>query len=206
MAFNSVKKGVDKNGNPGRPNAKTPAIIIFKTDDLKYLPAKGLDGVSVVSDIVLKSGTNAMAIYATASTIKFNEKSNGDADKKGFIASLEFEYPGSGVEYSAFINDNINENLMAIVLYPDLGFNKLLGWPGCPLQLNHEQKDDEKEDTNVVKLESLFAGDKSLHYYGALPMIEVETSHTDLGGLQIPYIVTESYQIIVTELGEVLGY
>ena len=64
---------------------------------------------------------------------------------------------------------------MAIVVYPDLDFDKLAGWPGNPLQLNHEQKDDEKEDSNTIKLESLFAGDKILHYNATLPVTDLSS-------------------------------
>ena len=105
-----------------------------------------------------------------------HDNSSGDPDKKGFIHNLEFEHPGSSAEYSQFVNENLNENLMSIVVYPDLDFNKLLGWPGNPLQLNHEQKDDKDSDTNTIKLVGLFAGDKILHYTGAIPAIEGEAS------------------------------
>ena len=174
MAFTTVSRSTLKNNNPGRPNPKSQYIILFKTDDLDTKPVKAADGVSVSTTLAFKAGTKAIEIYATPVTIKVGDKSSGDPDKKGFIHSIEFEHPGSSVEYSQFMNDNVNMNLMAIVVYPDLAFDKLAGWPGNPLQLNHEQKDDEKEDTNVVKLESLFAGDKMLHYTGTLPA-------TDLG-------------------------
>jgi hypothetical protein len=169
MAFTTVKKSTLKNGNPGRPNPKSQYIIIFKADDLETKPTKSADGVSVAVPLVFKTGKKAIEIYATPSTIKVGDKSSGDPDKKGFIHTIDFEHPGSSVEYSEFINNNVNENLMAIVVYPDLAFDKLAGWPGNPLQLNHEQKDDDKEDTNVVKLEGLFAGDKMLHFTAALP-------------------------------------
>lgn len=172
MAFTSVKKSTLKNGNPGRPNPKGSYIILIRTDDILTKPVKGVDGVTITGPIILKAGAKAIQIYATPSTIKVEDKTSGDADKKGFIHSLDFSHPGSSIEYSGFINNNVNENLMAIVVYPDLTFNKLLGWPGNPLQLNHEMKDDEKEDSNTVKLETLFAGDKILHYMGALPSIE----------------------------------
>lgn len=167
--FVSVKKSTLKNGNPGRPNPKSPYIILFKSEDLASKPVKAADGVSISTALSFKAGKKAIEIYATPSTIKVSDKSSGDPDKKGFIHSLEFEHPGSSVEYSEFVNNNVNENLMAIVVYPDLAFDKLLGWPGNPLQLNHEQKDDEKEDSNVVKLEGLFAGDKILHFTAAFP-------------------------------------
>jgi len=169
MAFTTVSRSSLKNNNPGRPNPKSQYIIIFKTDHLDTKPVKAADGVTVSTNLAFKAGKTAIEIYATPVTIKVGDKSSGDLDKKGFIHSIEFEHPGSNVAYSEFINNNVNENLMAIVVYPDLTFDKLAGWPGNPLQLNHEQKDDDKEDTNVVKLESLFAGDKMLHYTGALP-------------------------------------
>jgi hypothetical protein len=176
MAFVSVLKSTLKNGNPGRPNPKNPYIILFKEADLSAKPVKGIDGVTVTAPIVLKAGKSAIKIYGTPSTISVHDASSGDPDKKGFTHNLEFEHPGSSVEYSQFVNENVNENLLAIVVYPDLATNKLLGWPGNPLQLNHEQKDDKDSDTNTVKLASLFAGDKIIHYSGALPAIEGETS------------------------------
>ena len=184
MAFITVKKSVLKNGNPGRPNPKSPYIILFKSDDLATKPVKSVDGVSVAVALAFKAGKKAIEIYAIPSSIKVGDKSSGEADKKGFIHTIEFEHPGSSVEYSQFINENVNENLMAIVVYPDLAFDKLVGWPGNPLQLNHEQKDDEKEDSNTVKLESLFAGDKILHYTEAFPA-------TDLGSGPGMYNVQE---------------
>jgi hypothetical protein len=173
MNFVSVTKSTIKNGNPGRPNPKSPYIIIFKSEDLDEKPVKSADGITVASDLVFKAGKKAIEIYATPSTIKVNDKSSGDPDKKGFIQTLEFEHPGSSTEYAAFVNNNVNENLMAIVVYPDLAYDKLLGWPGNPLQLNHEGKDDEKEDSNTLKLESLFAGDKLLHYTGEFPTTDL---------------------------------
>lgn len=168
-SFVSIKKSTLKNGNPGRPNPKSPYIILFKSEDLDHKPVKSADGITVAVPLVFKTGKKAIEIYATPSTIKAGDKSSGDPDKKGFIHTIEFEHPGSGTEYAQFINDNINESLMAIVVYPDLPFDKLFGWPGNPLQLNNEQKDDEKEDSNVVKLESLFAGDKVVHFTAAFP-------------------------------------
>ena len=175
MRFITVKKSDLKNGNPGRPNPKSPYIILFKAADLANKPVKSADGVSVAVPLVFKAGKTAIEIYATPSSIKVSDKSSGEADKKGFIHSIEFEHPGSSIEYSQFVNDNVNENLMAIVVYPDLDFDKLAGWPGNPLQLNHEQKDDEKEDSNTIKLESLFAGDKILHYNATLPVTDLSS-------------------------------
>jgi hypothetical protein len=165
----TIKKSSIKNDNPGRPNPKSQYIIIFRADDLATPPVKLADGVSVSANLTLKAGKKAMEIYATPATIKVGDKSSGDADKKGFIHTIEFEYPGSSIEYSEFMNNNVNENLMAIVVYPYLAADKLAGWPGNPLQLTHEQVDDDKEDTNKVKLESLFAGDKMIHYTGEFP-------------------------------------
>ena len=124
MAFISVKKSISKNGNPGRPNPKSSYIILIRTDDLLSKPVKGADGVSVIGPLVLKAGAKAIEIYATPNTIKVGDKTSGEADKKGFIHTVEFDHPGSSLQYSQFINDNVNENLLAIVVYPDLAFNK----------------------------------------------------------------------------------
>jgi len=206
MAFINVGRGLGKNGNPGRPNAKNPYIILFKAEDLKTNPVKNADGVSVSVNIELKVGKEAIVIYATPTTIKLGDKSSGDADKKGFITTLEFEHPGSGIEYAEFINSNVNGNLMAIIMYPDLGFNKLLGWPGNSLQMTHEYKDDEKEDTNMVKFESILPGDKYLHYTGLFPTVQGGTKGLGFEDFSVPHLVTESREFILTESGETITF
>ena len=172
--FTSVAKSAIKNGNPGRPNPKSSYIILIKAKEVSGMPST--NGVVCTEELQLKVGKTAIEIYATPNTIKVGDKSSGEPDKKGFIQTLEFEHPGSSDEYAAFANNNVNESLMAIVVYPDLANNKLLGSVGNPLQLNHEQKDDEKEDTNIIKFESLFAGEKTLHYPNTLSL-----PTTDLG-------------------------
>ena len=179
--FTTIVKSAIKNGNPGRPNPKNPYIVLFRSTDLASSPVKGVDGITVSTPLVFKTGKKAIEIYAIQSTIKVGDKSSGDADKKGFIQTLEFEHPGSSSEYASFVNENVNKGLMAIVVYPDLSFKKLLGSPGNPLQLNHEQKDDEKEDTNTLKFESLYAGEKILHYTAALPATDLGTSSYNEG-------------------------
>jgi hypothetical protein len=169
MAFTTVLRSGLKNNNPGRPNPKSNYILVWQTEDLAEKPVKEADNVTVSTNLVFKEGKFPIEIYATPVTIEVSDKSSGDPDKKGFIHTIKFEYPGSEPEYSAFIDANVNMNLMAMVVYPDLEFNKMAGWPGNPLQLNHEQKDDKTEDTNIVTLESLFAGDKMLHYTGDIP-------------------------------------
>lgn len=181
MAFTTVQRSTLKNNNPGRPNPKSNYIILFKTDDLAAKPVKAADGVTVSTPLSFKAGKKPIEIYATNVTIKVGDKTSGDPDKKGFIHSIEFEHPGSGTEFAQFMNENVNENLMAIVVYPDLAFDKLAGWPGNPLQLTNEQKDDEKEDTNVVKLESLFAGDKMLLFSATLPATDQGSAAHNLG-------------------------
>ena len=206
MAFQTIGKGTQKNGNPGRPNPKLTYVVLIRTCDLKTKPVKDEDGVSCSTDIDLKPGCLAACIYATPSTIKVGDKSTGDADKKGFITTLEFEFPGTSVEYSQFMNDNVNENLMAVVIYPDLGFHKMLGGPGNPMQLSHEQKDDEKEDSNIVKLETLFAGDKYLLFTGKLPVVDNEALIPGIDEYVIPFITTELSELLTTEAGEIILY
>jgi len=150
MAFINVGRGLGKNGNPGRPNAKNPYIILFKADDLKTKPVKDADGVSVSVNIELKDGKEA------------------------------------------------------IVMYPGLGFNKLLGWPGNSLQMSHEYKDDEKEDTNMVKFESILPGDKYLHYTGLFPIVQGGTKGLGFEDFSVPHLVTESREFILTESGETI--
>jgi len=183
-SFVTVKKSSLKNGNPGRPNPKSSYVILFKATDLATKPVIGADGITVASALQFKTGASAIEIYAIPGTIKPSEKSSGDPDKRGFIQSLEFEHPGGSLEISAFSNNFVNEGFMAIVVYPDLAYDKLLGWPGNPLSLNIETKDDEKEETNTLKFESIFAGNATLHYTCAS---YPKTDQNSGSGLGFPY-------------------
>lgn len=174
-----VKVSVLKaNANAGRPVAQKDRIVLFSWDDvdITQMPSRDASGVVITGDIVMKPGKYAIEIYATPKTMKAYDKSSGDPDKKGFIHYLEFEHPGDEKEYAEFAENWLNENCGAITQKWDATRKRLLGSPGCPMQFQHEGKNDSEAVTNMVKFESFFPDAKIAHYEGAIPTLYSETS------------------------------
>jgi hypothetical protein len=174
-----VKVSVLKaNANAGRPVAQKDRIVLFDWDDvdIDQMPARDASGVVITGDIKMKTGKYAIEIYATPKTMKAYDKSSGDPDKKGFIHNLEFEHPGDEKAYAEFAENWLNANCGAIVQKWDGTRKRLLGSPGCPMQFQHEGKNDSEAVTNMVKFESFFPDSKIAHYEGAIPTLYSETS------------------------------
>ena len=161
-----------KTDNPGRPVAQKDRIVLFEWDDVETIPARDANGVKITGDIILKAGKTAMEIYATPKTMKAWDVSSGDPDKKGFIHHLEFEHPGDELEYAEFAENCMNKNFGAIVQKWDGTRKRVLGSPGCPMQFQHEGKNDSEAVTNMVKFESFFPDQKIAHYEGAIPTLD----------------------------------
>lgn len=153
-AFASVPK---KDTNAGRPKGKKQFIILFKWADIETY-TRDERGVRVTA-LTFKTGKKPVGIYATSSTIKINHTSEGDDDARGFIHHAEFEHPGSSVEFDECVNNNINEELGAIVLDCISADAKIAGEPSTPLKLTKADSDDSKDaDKNVINLASTLRG------------------------------------------------
>jgi hypothetical protein len=174
-----VKVSVLKaNANAGRPIAHKDRIVVFDWEDvdISQMPNRGQDGVTISGNIEMKPGKYAIEIYATPKTVKASCKSSGDPDKKGFIHSLEFEHPGDEIAYASFAENWLNVNCGAIVQKWDGSQKRLFGSPGCPMQFQHEGKNDSEAVTNMVKFESFYPDSIIAHYEGAIPTLYSETS------------------------------
>jgi hypothetical protein len=178
MAYTAVS--VPKTGaNPGRPKGKDENIIICRTSEIDNFPARDDNGVQSVAEdhLTLLSGKNAIAIYATPSTIKRYDTPEGDPDAKGWLQALEFEHPGDEVGMQEFLENNINENLVAFSARRGWTSVKLHGTTEEPLQFEVEEQDDNEALKTTIKLKSVMRGPKSMLYLGNKPALD-----TDSGG------------------------
>lgn len=181
MAYTAVS--VPKTGsNPGRPKGKDENIIICRTSDIDKFPNRHENGVKSAEgeNLTLLSGKNAIAIYATPSTIKRYDTPEGDPDGKGWIQNLEFEHPGDEVGLQEFLENNINENLVAFSSRRGWKNVKLHGTIEEPLQFEVEEQDDNEALKTTIKLKSVMRGPKSMLYEGDKPSLD-----TDSGGLGV---------------------
>lgn len=147
-----------KNNNAGRASGKKSYIIIFRWDDIKTF-AKDEKGVKVTA-FDFQEGKKPVAVYATDSTINIYHTAEGDDDARGFIHHVDFDHPGSEVEWDEFVNNNVNENLGAIVINCSGDDCKIAGTPCTPLKMSTaEGQDNNEANKTTVNLASSLRGD-----------------------------------------------
>ena len=147
-----------KNNNAGRASGKKSYIIIFRWDDVKTF-TKDDKGVKVTA-FEFQEEKKPVAVYATDSTINIYHTAEGDDDARGFIHPVDFDHPGSEVEWDEFVNNNVNENLGAIVINCSGDDCKIAGTPCTPLKMSTaEGQDNNEANKTTVNLASSLRGD-----------------------------------------------
>lgn len=147
-----------KNNNAGRASGKKSYIIIFRWDDIKTF-SKDEKGVKVTA-FEFQEEKKPVAVYATDSTINIYHTAEGDDDARGFIHHVDFDHPGSEVEWDEFVNNNVNENLGAIVINCSGDDCKIAGTPCTPLKMSTaEGQDNNEANKTTVNLASSLRGD-----------------------------------------------
>lgn len=177
-AFISVPR---KSNNAGRATGKKNYIYLFRWDDVKTF-TKDEKGVRVTA-FALQAEKKPIGVYATQSTINIYDTAEGDPDARGFIHHVDFEHPGSEVEFKEFLNNNVNENLGAIVINCAGEDCKIAGTPCTPLSISTaEGQDNNEANKTTINMASTLRGDtlgviaKSL-----IPVTDDEEINTILG-------------------------
>lgn len=170
-----------KNNNVGRASGKKSYIIIFRWDDVKTF-TKDDKGVKVTA-FEFQEGKKPVAVYATDSTINIYHTAEGDDDARGFIHHVDFDHPGSEVEWDEFVNNNVNENLGAIVINCSGDDCKIAGTPCTPLKMSTaEGQDNNEANKTTVNLASSLRGDTLGHIAKSLiPATDNEEINAILG-------------------------
>ncbi len=154
-AFISVPR---KSNNAGRATGKKNYIVLFRWDDVATF-TKDEKGVRVTAFQFAES-KKPIGIYATQSTINIYDTAEGDPDARGFIHHVDFEVPGSEVEFKEFLNNNVNENLGAIVINCAGSDCKIAGTPCTPLSMSTaEGQDNNEANKTTINLASSLRGD-----------------------------------------------
>ena len=171
-AMVSVEKGV----NAGRAQPKNYKVIIFRMSDVDTFPDRDANGVRIDNNIILKPGANAIEVEATASTIKIEQKTEGDDDSMGTKPVLSFNVPGTNLALDEFFENNVNEDLGAIVRYCSTSLTpKLFGSPCNPAKMGVESTEDGEGTKNAVTLTQSYNGSRAAHYYGAIPTLDTDS-------------------------------
>ena len=147
-----------KSNNAGRATGKKNYIVLFRWDDVAQF-TKDDKGVRVTA-FQFAEGKTPIGIYATQSTINIYDTAEGDPDARGFIHHVDFEVPGSEVEFKEFLNNNVNENLGAIVINCAGDDCKIAGTPCTPLSMSTaEGQDNNEANKTTINLASTLRGD-----------------------------------------------
>lgn len=154
-AFISVPR---KSNNAGRATGKKNYIYLFRWDDVKTF-TKDEKGVRVTA-FAFQADKKPIGVYATQSTINIYDTAEGDPDARGFIHHVDFEHPGSEVEFKEFLNNNVNENLGAIVINCAGEDCKIAGTPCTPLSISTaEGQDNNEANKTTINMASTLRGD-----------------------------------------------
>lgn len=146
-----------KESNAGRPKGKKSYIVLIRWEDVKTY-TRDEKGVKVTA-FEMMAGKKPIAVYATDSTINIYHSSEGEDDARGFIHHVDYEHPGTELEHDEFVNNNINENLGAIVFGCSGDDAKIAGTPCTPLKMTKADSQDNKEgDKNIINLASTLRG------------------------------------------------
>lgn len=147
-----------KSNNAGRASGKKGYIYLFRWDDVATF-TKDAKGVRVTA-FAFAEGKKPIAVYATQSTINIYDTAEGDPDARGFIHHVDWEHPGSEVEFKEFLNNNVNENLGAIVINCAGDDCKIAGTPCTPLSISTaEGQDNNEADKTTINMASALRGD-----------------------------------------------
>jgi len=150
-AFISVPR---KSNNAGRATGKKGYIVLFRWDDVATF-TKDEKGVRVTAFSFAES-KKPIAVYTTQSTINIYDTAEGDPDARGFIHHVDFEHPGSEVEFKEFVN----ENLGAIVINCAGEDCKIAGTPCTPLSISTaEGQDNNEANKTTINMASTLRGD-----------------------------------------------
>lgn len=170
-----------KNNNAGRASGKKSYVYIFRWDDIKTF-SKDEKGVKVTA-FEFQEEKKPVAVYATDSTINIYHTAEGDDDARGFIHHVDFDHPGSEVEWDEFVNNNVNENLGAIVINCSGDDCKIAGTPCTPLKMSTaEGQDNNESNKTTVNLASSLRGDTLGHIAKSLiPATDNEEINAILG-------------------------
>lgn len=176
-----------KSVNQGRPTPKKKYVMIFDWDDVADY-ARDEKNVRVTT-LEFKEGKNPIGVFATSRTINPYSESSGESGQAGFLQHVDFEHPGTDLEFDEFIENNINRELGAIVIPCDGVDARIAGTPCIPLVMTVSSQDNNEAGKHTVQLVSEMIGSVLGHISKELIP---ETDNVDINAaLGLPYVPSE---------------
>lgn len=182
MSYNKVSlKRVS--GTPG-PKDSNLIFILVKDLAANGYPLRNSGNVKMTGDFVLKADAKAFGCYATPSTIKRGDKSEGDPDTEGWMQNLSFDKPGDELAFNEFTANNITEPLIIISREcAKSSATRVHGTPCNPMRMTVEETDDNTKKAATVTCATVQRSEwKSGHYTGTMPALYDEESEESGSG------------------------
>ncbi len=143
-------------------------LTIFRHRDVSSFPARDANGVKISANLGMASNKNMIRLEVTPGTVSFEGASEGDADARAVIQKLVGDAPGYELELAEFIQNNLNENLGAILEYADGSTPLYFGDEAAPLQLVPATAGSKDKISTQISLESAQKGPVIAHYFGTM--------------------------------------
>jgi len=179
--FVSVPK---KSANQGRPTPKRKYVMVFDWDDID---AYERDESNVrVTTLTFKTGKTPIGVFASSGSINPYQESSGEARQAGFLQHVDFTHPGTDEEFDAFLENNINKDLGAIVIPCDGADARIAGTPCIPLVMTANSQDNNESRQHTVQLVSEMIGSVLGHISKELVPV-TDNAEID-AALGLPYV------------------
>lgn len=107
-------------------------------------------------------------LEVTAGTVTFEGTAEGDMDARAVIQKLVGDAPGYELDLAEFIQNNLNENLGAILEFADGSTPLYFGDEAAPLMLVPNTAGNKDKISSQVSLESAQKGPCIGHYFGTM--------------------------------------
>lgn len=150
----------------GAPKPKEPNIYFILSEDVETMPTR--DGVVSTSDITLKAGKKAMAVYVNPKSINRFDSSEGETSEEmgGWLSNLEAARPGDDEYFAGWLQEHLNEGFLIITKEcGDEKGTRLQGTPCNPLFMTVEGQDNQEGImSNMTFVSGQRSFNKMTHY------------------------------------------
>lgn len=161
-------------GSPGAGLKTRDSIVLYKTDDILYMPSPDEKGVLIEEDIVMRKGRYGIEVYMTPGTVEQTSPAEGETDAIGFKPSVKFRHPGNELEVREFKVDSINSKYIGVIRHCSGKPADLIGSMCNPCKITPSYTGNNESNANEFTLEQISAGDDFYMYKGNIPLEEVE--------------------------------
>lgn len=147
MRFSVAKTSKDRS----LPVAKKDLVLLY-ADDIVSLPETNERGVLAINEIQVMNGAEFYSLYLTPSTQKLSSDIEGDIGVKGWKPTVSGSFPGTRLQISEWMHNNINSAFVAIQKICESSY-KIIGSKTNPLFLTgkiSEDKDSSLCEVNLI--------------------------------------------------------